>query len=84
MRERLRIADTSVDESGQNWMMYCHEWVQIGDGAMLAVRMSDDWSRRTGEPIHLFNSSALQDGVEQRMISTPVEALTDNVIGDMQ
>ncbi len=46
-----------VDRQGNNWLIYCHEWVQIGDGAMLAVPMSDDWSRRTGEPVHLFNAS---------------------------
>ena len=46
-----------IDESGGNWIVYCHEWVQLGDGAMLAVRMSDDFSARKGEPIHLFNAS---------------------------
>ena len=46
-----------IDQTGQNWLVYCHEWVQIGDGAMLAVRMSHDWSRRQGQPIHLFNAS---------------------------
>jgi len=46
-----------IDPDGQNWMVYCHEWVQIGDGAMRAVPMADGWSGRLDEPIHLFSAS---------------------------
>ncbi|MCL4787312.1 MAG: family 43 glycosylhydrolase [Verrucomicrobia bacterium] len=35
-----------VDADGTNWLVYCHEWVQVGDGRMLAVRMKPDWSAR--------------------------------------
>jgi beta-xylosidase len=56
-RQRSLDGTPFVDHEGRNWMTYCHEWVQIGDGAMLAVPMSDDWSRRTGKPIHLFHAS---------------------------
>lgn len=46
-----------VDAAGTNWLVYCHEWVQVGDGRMLAVRMKPDWSARVGEPVELFRAS---------------------------
>ncbi len=47
-----------VDEAGRPWMVFCHEWVQVGDGRMCAVRLSDDLARPEGEPIELFRASA--------------------------
>jgi arabinan endo-1,5-alpha-L-arabinosidase len=44
-------------EKGQPWMVFCHEWVQIDDGAMNAVRLSTDLSKPVGEPIELFRAS---------------------------
>ncbi len=46
-----------IDRDGSYWLVYCHEWVQIGDGAVRAVRMKSDWSERIGEPIVLFKAS---------------------------
>lgn len=46
-----------VEADGTNWLVYCHEWVQAGDGRMLAVRMSSDWNARIGEPVVLFTAS---------------------------
>jgi len=46
-----------IDPDGTHWMIYCHEWQQIRDGGMLAVKMSKDWSTRLGEPITLFHAS---------------------------
>jgi hypothetical protein len=46
-----------VDPDGTCWLIYCHEWVQIGDGAIRAVRMRKDWSARVGKPIELFRAS---------------------------
>ena len=44
-------------ENNQPWMVFCHEWVQIGDGTMNAVRLADDLSKPVGEPILLFRAS---------------------------
>jgi arabinan endo-1,5-alpha-L-arabinosidase len=55
--QRALDATPYVDREGQNWMVYCHEWAQIVDGAILAVRMAPDWSRRMGEPITLFHGT---------------------------
>lgn len=46
-----------VDDEGQPWMVFCHEWVQIGDGAMCAVRLSQELSRPVGTPVTLFHAS---------------------------
>lgn len=46
-----------IESDGSCWLVYCHEWVQIGDGAMRAVRMKPDWSARAGEPIEMFRAS---------------------------
>jgi beta-xylosidase len=46
-----------IDESGKPWMVFCHEWVQVGDGEMCAIMLSDDLKTRTGEPVLLFRAS---------------------------
>lgn len=45
------------DEEGQPWMIFCHEWQQIADGEVCAMRLSSDLRRSTGEPILLFRAS---------------------------
>ncbi|MCP5517792.1 MAG: family 43 glycosylhydrolase [Verrucomicrobiales bacterium] len=54
--ERALDGTPFIDPDGTRWMVYCHEWVQIGDGAMRAVRMTSDWSARQGDSIRLFNA----------------------------
>lgn len=44
-------------EDGEPWMVFCHEWLQIGDGTIDAVRLSPDLSRAVGEPLRLFSAS---------------------------
>jgi GH43 family beta-xylosidase len=39
------------------YMVYCHEWVQIKDGTIEYIRLSDDLSETTGEPMHILNGS---------------------------
>lgn len=46
-----------VDDSGQPYMVFCHEWVQVGDGEICAVKLSSDLSRAISEPILLFTAS---------------------------
>lgn len=47
-----------IDGEGQPWMVFCHEWVQILDGSIVAIRLTDDLKQTTGEPVTLFNASA--------------------------
>lgn len=46
-----------VDDAGKPWMVYAHEWVQILDGTIEAVPLSDDLARAVGDPVHLFRAS---------------------------
>lgn len=46
-----------VDKEGKPWLVFCHEWLQVNDGQICAVRISDDLSKPIGEPIILFRAS---------------------------
>ncbi len=46
-----------VDASGQPWIVFCHEWVQAGDGEICALRLSDDLQSAIGQPHLLFRAS---------------------------
>jgi len=46
-----------VDGSGQPWMVFCHEWQQIGDGEVCAVRLTADLTAAAAEPATLFRAS---------------------------
>ena len=47
-----------VDEEGQPWMVFCHEWVQVEDGEICAIPLSPDLRSAVGEPVLLFCASA--------------------------
>lgn len=44
-------------EDNQAWMVFCHEWAQITDGTMEAVKMSKDLSRMISKPQTLFRAT---------------------------
>lgn len=46
-----------IDADEQPWMVYAHEWIQKIDGTIEAVPLSDDLSKPSGAPIHLFKAS---------------------------
>lgn len=56
-------------EDGEPWMIFCHEWTQVVDGEMCAVRLKKDLSGTIGEPILLFKSSQAPwtKGAKQRV-----------------
>lgn len=56
-------------EDGEPWMVFCHEWTQVVDGEMCAVRLKKDLSGTIGEPILLFKSSQAPwtKGAKQRV-----------------
>lgn len=57
-----------VDQGGQPWMVFCHEWLQVDDGQMCAIRLSEDLGEAIGDPVILFRASdapwtaAVRDG----------------------
>lgn len=46
-----------VDADHHPWIVFCHEWVQVGDGEICALRLSDDLTSAVGEPRLLFQAS---------------------------
>ncbi len=46
-----------VDANDQPWMVFCHEWVQVGDGEICALRLSNDLTTAVGQPHRLFRAS---------------------------
>lgn len=46
-----------VDETGKPWIVFCHEWVQIHNGTVCAMPLSDDLRQAIGEPVVLFSGS---------------------------
>ncbi|KZS46610.1 glycoside hydrolase [Paenibacillus glucanolyticus] len=46
-----------IDEENQPWMVFCHEWQQVGDGEVCAMRLSPDLSESVSEPVILFRAS---------------------------
>jgi hypothetical protein len=45
-----------IDGKGDPWLVYCHEWVQVTNGTIKAVRLSEDLSRIVGEPRVLLSA----------------------------
>lgn len=46
-----------IDRRGDPWMVFCHEWVQVHNGAIHAIRLSPDLTHPAGRPVFLFNAS---------------------------
>ena len=46
-----------VDEAGAPWMVFCHEWQQVGDGEICAMPLTTDLRAAVGEPSLLFHAS---------------------------
>ncbi len=46
-----------VDECGKPWLVFCHEWVQVRDGEVCAMRLTDDLCAAAAEPLILFKGS---------------------------
>lgn len=45
------------DQQNQPWIVFCHEWLQVGDGEMCALRVSEDLKTAVGAPALLFHAS---------------------------
>jgi len=43
-----------VDDDGKPWMVFRHEWLQIGTGEICAVELSPDLTHPVGDPVTLF------------------------------
>jgi len=46
-----------VDDDCEPWMVFCHEWTQVGDGEVCTMRLTRDLRGGVGEPTFLFKAS---------------------------
>lgn len=46
-----------LDKKGDPWMVFCHEWLQVYDGQIAAIRLTEDLGSSVGDPIILFRAS---------------------------
>jgi arabinan endo-1,5-alpha-L-arabinosidase len=46
-----------IDGEGLPWMVFCHEWQQVADGQVCAMRLTEDLKGAIGEPLVLFTAS---------------------------
>ena len=56
-KDYMALDGTLWVEDGVPYMVFCHEWVQAGDGKVLAMPLSPDLKRAAGEPVLLFRAS---------------------------
>lgn len=62
---------------GKCYMVFCHEWVQAGDGEICAIPLKDDLSAPAGEPFLLFRASQAAWAQQVRHSSGKVGYVTD-------
>jgi len=46
-----------VDRQGDPWIVFCHEWTQIHNGAICALKLSPDLKSPAGRPVFLFSAT---------------------------
>lgn len=46
-----------VDDDGTPWIVFCHEWVQIHNGSICALKLAPDLKKSVGRPVYLFSAS---------------------------
>lgn len=46
-----------IDRQGRPYIVFCHEWVQVADGEMVAMALTEDLRYPAGEPKVLFRAS---------------------------
>ncbi|OBZ10990.1 glycoside hydrolase family 43 protein [Bacillus sp. FJAT-26390] len=76
-----------IDENGAPWMVFCQEWVQVKDGKMCAIPLTEDLSEAAGEPIALFAASeapwTVAGGEEKNVYVTDGPFLFKNKAGEL-
>lgn len=55
--DMMTLDGTLWVEDGVPYMIYCHEWVQITNGTVEMIQLTDDLSATVGEPTRLFFGS---------------------------
>jgi Beta-xylosidase len=47
-----------VDDAGTPWLLFCREWLEVGNGEIYLQQLSTDLKTTVGEPILLFNAGS--------------------------
>lgn len=68
-----------VDAEARPWMVFCHEWLQVQDGEVCAVRLTSDLRAADGEPVVLFRGS---DAPWARPLQEPKPGTTTPYVTD--
>ena len=55
--EWMALDGTLFVEDGKPQMVFCHEWIQVGDGTMERVALKKDLSGTVGEPETMFRAT---------------------------
>ena len=63
--------------AGKYYMVFCHEWVQAGDGEICAMELTEDLSAPAGKPFLLFRASEAKWAQPVRHSSGKVGHVTD-------
>jgi len=76
-----------VDPHGRPWLVFCHEWVQIADGAIAVLRLSNDLTRAATKPVVLFHASEAPwtrpiPGTSNYVTDGPF-VISDNLTGEL-
>ena len=53
----MALDGTLHEEDGKSFMVFCHEWVQIQDGTIEYIALSEDLSKTIGKPQTMFRAS---------------------------
>jgi len=54
----MALDGTLYVEDGKPYMVFCHEWVQIGDGTVEYVELDRKLSKAVSSPVRMFNASS--------------------------
>lgn len=54
--EASRCATFTYDEYGVGYILYSHDWKQIGKGTTQIIRLSEDCAKQVGEPYIMFDA----------------------------
>lgn len=55
----MSLDGTLFIEDGKPYIVFCHEWVQVKDGTICALQLTDDLKEAVGEPFELLKASEL-------------------------
>ncbi len=56
-KDWMCLDGTIYEDADKNlWLIYCHEWLQVGNGEIIAQRISRDLKKTIGEPIVILKA----------------------------